>query len=147
MAQLINLRIKVDKNKIQIEFSPSTTSTTVINTTVKQLEKKYKITIEQLSSEIVRQIIKDDKLKKYTLTDFSSQIITRTNYQKTFKFQTEDNLTHITNLNTGAELFCPSYKIKNFDSFSENDFRILLETKQKITPAKTNIQTSFNLFD
>lgn len=150
MAQLLNLNIKVNKNKVTIEWSPSSNSKTIINTTIKQLQKHYVLNIEDLSPQIVRDIVSDNILNKYTISNFDSKVITRTNKKNTYKFQVEDNLVLITEQSTKKEIFCPLNQIRNFNTFSAHDFEEILSKKQKITPVRSNIQTNeldFNIFE
>lgn len=147
--QVLNLHIKVNKNKVQIEFSPSTSSTTYLNTTLKQLDKLYKAKVEDLSLTLVRQMIKDNKINKYTISNFDSKVITRTNNKKTYKFQIEDSLVHITEIATQKEIFCPLNYISNFNTFSVQDFEEVILKKKRITPVRSNIETgelTFELF-
>lgn len=142
--QNINLNIKVDKNKITIEFKPSSLKTVTIQCTEKQLLKHYKLTVEQLSPTLIRHIIKENLLKITTEIDYGTKIYTCYNKDKSFFFQIENSLVNIRYITgeTIEELFCQKNEIKDFKAFSLSDFEQLKLNKKKINPLSNNIETA-----
>lgn len=143
----INTNIKVDKNKVTIEFKPTSSNKTIIKCTVKQLLKKYKVSVENLSISIIRQIIKDKSFNLYTTISFDSKVTIQYNKEKTLKMQLEDNLAHINHISTGDEYFCPLEQIKNFYLMTEQDFIDFKTTRKPISPLTTNIETNETRID
>lgn len=140
--QNINIHIQVNNNKITLTFSPSSKKKTIVNFTAKQLYSYYKLKVEDLSPNICRQIIKDNKFKTEIILSFDSTIKILYNKTKDFKFQVEDDLVYITHIPDNDSFLTPISNIKDFNSFNYQTFEELKQIRKKITPLNTNIETT-----
>lgn len=145
--EYLKIEIKTTNDTdIELIYHPSSMSSTIINCSLNQLKRHYKIiNTHDLSPKLLKQIIKENRFPSRTVNNFAEQIELRHNKKKEYTFQIEQKTVLITQNATGEELWTTSDKIKNYWLFTTGTWNKLKGKKdRKIVVISRNFQTNDN---
>lgn len=139
----LTLNVKLEADTYLIEFWPSSLIKNTISIEKDFLFKKYNIdSHEQLNIKIVRQIVRDN-FKEVLISRvqyFTSEVKTYYSNNKKYKFQQENQLVIVLEVETGREVTCSYESISNVAKFSKSNFEKLNNNRKNITPLTNNIE-------